>query len=49
MMTVFRNASPMLSDDIARILGDRQVHEAAGVRIERTHLLRPGVSSPSPS
>ena len=40
MMTVFMNASPMLSDVTVGILGDREVHDAAFVGIERSHLLR---------
>ena len=39
-MTVFMNASPMLSDVTVGIFGDREMHDAALVRIERTHLLR---------
>ena len=47
MMTVFTNASPMLSEVTPRILGDGQVHDAALVRIERAHLLRRAASAPS--
>ena len=39
IMTVFENASPMLSVVDARDFGDRHVHDAALVRIQRAELL----------
>ena len=40
MMTVFRNASPMLSDDMSGSSATVMMHEASSVRIERAHFLR---------
>ena len=48
MITVLKYASPMLSDDIVRIFGDGQVHDAARVRIERAHFLRHAARAPCP-
>ena len=44
-MTVFTNASPMLSDVTLSHLGDRQVDDAAFVGVERADLLRERRSS----
>ena len=49
MITVFMNASPMLSELTVGILGDRHVHDAALVGVQRAHLLRRAAHcAPSP-
>ena len=40
MTTVFRNASPTLSDVSVVVFGDGEVHDAARVRVERADFLR---------